>query len=78
MSSYSFVLAIIFIAVGIPVISGAIVSIVHGPKESRKDRKQKSNKDSEMLEEIYYGLGDLGKRVKNLETILDEQGGRDE
>ena len=82
MSSQEFVLAILFICVGIPVISGTIISLIHGPKELRKEkRRQKrmendvnSEKDKEMLEEIYYGLSDLGKRVKNLETILEEQG----
>lgn len=77
-----FVLGIIFIVVGIPVISGTIVSLVHGPKELRKDKwrkrhqesDEKSDKEHEMLEEIYYGLSDLNKRVKNLETILEDQG----
>ncbi|QEN05190.1 hypothetical protein EW093_10860 [Thiospirochaeta perfilievii] len=77
-----FVLGILFIVVGIPVISGTIVSLVHGPKELRKekwrkrhqDSSAKNDKESEMLEEIYYGLSDLNKRVKNLETILEDQG----
>lgn len=77
---FTFVLAILFITVGIPVICGTIVKIVHGPKELRKkkwkklsqEEQERSIKEREMLEEIYYGLSDLGKRVKNLETILDE------
>jgi hypothetical protein len=81
-NQYSFVLAIIFIVVGIPVISSTIVKLIHGPKEFRKDKWRKkqqesedrSDKDREMLEEIYYGLSDINKRVKNLETILEEQG----
>ncbi len=83
---FEFVLAILFICVGIPVIGGVLVSIVHGPKEFRKkkwqdksqEEKRRSEKESEMLEEIYYGLNDLGKRIKNLETILDAQGDKDE
>ncbi|MGL1893995.1 MAG: hypothetical protein OCD02_20320 [Spirochaetaceae bacterium] len=79
MDPFEFVLAIIFIVVGIPVISSAIVTLIHGPKASRKDKKrhgkhghsEESNKDREMLDEIYYGLSDLGKRIGNLETILD-------
>lgn len=77
-----FVLSILFILVGIPVISRTIVSLVHGPKELRRekwrkrhqDSEEKSEKEHEMLEEIYYGLSDLNKRVKNLETILEDQG----
>lgn len=79
-SPFSFVLAILFITVGIPVICGTVVKLVHGPKELRKkkwkkmseEEQERSLKDREMLEEIYYGLSDLGKRVNNLETILDE------
>lgn len=79
MSSHGFVLGILFIVVGIPVLSRTIISLVHGPRDSGKDNKRKrhrdsmsrDNKDNVMLEEIYYGLKDLGKRVENLETILD-------
>lgn len=77
-----FVLAFFAIVVGIPVISKTLISIIHGPKELRRNKWQKMNqedrarndKEQEMLEEIYYGLSDLGKRVKNLETILEDQG----
>lgn len=77
-----FVLAFFAIVVGIPVISKTLISLVHGPKELRKDKwrkrhqesDEKSDKEREMLEEIYYGLSDLNKRVKNLETILEDQG----
>lgn len=77
-----FVLAFFAIVVGIPVVSRTLVSLVHGPKELRKDKwrkkhhdsEVKSEKEHEMLEEIYYGLSDLNKRVKNLETILEDQG----
>ncbi|MBN2616774.1 MAG: hypothetical protein JXR64_00530 [Spirochaetales bacterium] len=80
-SSYEFVLAILFICVGIPVLSGTIISIIHGPKEYRKkkwknmnqEERDKNDRDQQMLEDIYYGLKDLGKRVSNLETILDDR-----
>lgn len=82
---FNFVLGILFIVIGIPVLSNTIITLIHGPKETRKDRKHKkynnfdvNSEDSKMLEEIYYGLRDLGKRVKNLETILDNQGDEDE
>ncbi len=76
-----FVLAFFAIVVGIPVVCGTLVKIIHGPKEYRKEKQRKrdqsdqlnSEKNQEMLEEIYYGLSDMGKRVKNLETILDDQ-----
>ncbi len=82
MENGEFVLSIIFIVVGIPVICGTLVKIIHGPKELRKNKKAKmdqesrikSEKDSELLEEIFYGLKDLGKRVNNLETIMDDKG----
>lgn len=78
MSGEELTLGILFICVGIPVISGTIVSLIHGPKEVRKEKKRRmkmehekySEAEKEMLEEIYYGLSDLGKRVSNLETIL--------
>lgn len=82
---FNFVLGILFIVIGIPILSNTIITLIHGPKETRKDRKFKSNNDnsttrddSKMLEEIYHGLSDLGKRIKNLETILDAQEDRNE
>lgn len=71
-----FVLAILFIVIGLPIICGTIVKIIHGPKDKKKKGKGKDNvgdqdKNQEILEEIFYGLKDLGKRVNNLETILD-------
>ena len=82
---FNFVLGILFIVIGIPVISNTIITLIYGPKEGRKYRKSRkhgshynNDEDTQMLEEIYYGLSDLGKRVKNLETILDEEGGKHE
>ena len=77
-----FVLAFFAIVVGIPVVCRTLISLVHGPKEFRKDKWRqkhqgsdvKSDKEREMLEEIYYGLSDMNKRIKNLETILEDQG----
>lgn len=82
MAEEQFVLSILFILIGIPVICGTLVKIIHGPKELRKKKGDKLNqdemlrkeRDSEILEEIFYGLKDLGKRVNNLETIMDEKG----
>lgn len=36
--------------------------------------RQKAEDEQRMLEDIYYGLKDLGKRVDNLETILEDKG----
>lgn len=77
-----FVLAFFAIVVGIPVVCSTLVKLIHGPKEKRKARRHrmdqeerlKNDRDSELLEEIFHGLKDLGKRVSNLETILDDQG----
>lgn len=82
MPKEQFVLSLLFILIGIPVICGTLVKIIHGPKELRKKKRDKLNqdemlrkeRDSEILEEIFYGLKDLGKRVNNLETIMDEKG----
>ena len=77
--SPSFVLGFFAIVVGIPVVCDTIVTIIHGPKDVRKEKKkfmkekytQDYEKNQEIMEEIYYGLKDLGKRVGNLETILE-------
>jgi len=77
---FNFIIGILFITVGIPVICNTIVTLIYGPKELRKDRKGRggsyihNKKENQMLEEVYYGLKDLGKRVQNLETILDDEG----
>lgn len=80
-----FVLAFFGIVVGIPVVCSTLVTLIHGPKYKNKYKKNRmdhedranSDKNQEILEEIFYGLKDLGKRVSNLETILDEKDRRD-
>lgn len=74
----NFVLSILFILVGIPVICNTIVKIARPPgdKRSKKGKSSGSSvneQDREVLEEIFYGLKDLNKRIENLETILYEK-----
>lgn len=77
-----FVLAFFAIVVGIPVVCSTLVKLIHGPRDKRRarrhkmdqDERQRNDRDSELLEDIFNGLKDLGKRVNNLETILDDQG----
>ncbi len=80
-SSPEFVLAFFAIVVGIPVVCGTLVKIIHGPKELRRGKNRQSNqrseKDQETLQEIFHGLQDLGKRIQNIETITSEDKRRD-
>ena len=77
-SQPEFVLGFFAIVVGIPVVCNTLIKLIHGPRnrkwENRTEKTNVNSRDSELLEEIYLGLKDLGKRVDNLETILDDKG----
>lgn len=68
-------LAIVLIAVGLPVVCGTIIAL-EGMK--RKDRRRReamntnrgmNDREAEIIEEIYQGLKALRNRIENLETI---------
>ncbi|MCP4159745.1 MAG: hypothetical protein GY760_06705 [Deltaproteobacteria bacterium] len=55
---------IVFICVGLPVICGTILKL------NREDSKKSRSVDQETLEELYYKVKEMKKRITNLETIL--------
>lgn len=55
---------IVFICVGLPIISGTIVSL------KKLEQKKNREMDQETLDKMYFALKDLKKRIINLETIL--------
>ena len=62
---------IVAIVVGIPVISSAVTKIVRIYYANRaEERSANSETEVEALKDIQAGLGDLKRRVENLETIL--------
>lgn len=62
---------IVAIAVGIPVVSGTISKIAKMYfKQQEQERAWAQDAEMEALSEIQAGLGDLKRRVENLETIL--------
>lgn len=58
---------IVFICVGLPVICGTIIAI------NKQDAKKAKKGDQEALDELYYAVKDMKKRISNLETILYEK-----
>lgn len=55
---------IVFICVGLPIICGTIISI------NKHDSKKSRQGSQETLDELYYSIKDMKKRITNLETIL--------
>ena len=73
-SHFVFVLGILFIVVGIPVISGTLLSY---HKEKNKLNRTRGNdldkEETEMLNDLHKGLERMDKRIEALETILMEK-----
>jgi hypothetical protein len=55
---------IVFICVGLPVICGTIIAI------NKADSKKSKQGDQQALDDLYYSIKDMKKRITNLETIL--------
>lgn len=73
-SQYIFVLGILFIVVGIPVISGSILSYHKQNNEFKKSKGSELDKEeTAMLNDLHRGLERMEKRIQALETILMEK-----
>lgn len=73
-TQYEFVLAILLIVVGIPVISGSILSYHKQKNEFRKSKGSDLDKEeTEMLNDLHKGLERMEKRIQALESILMEK-----
>jgi phage shock protein B len=70
-SPFIFVLGILFIVVGIPVISGTLLSY---HKEKNKMNATRGNEldkeETELLNDLHKSLERMEKRIEALETIL--------
>ncbi len=58
---------IVFICVGLPIICGTIISL------NKHDSKKSRQGNQETIDELYYSIKDMKKRISNLETILYER-----
>ena len=72
----------VFLSVGLPVLCvTAIILVSILKKGERRDRKRDrrdrgnslSDDDALQMQELYYELKDLNKRIENLETIIKER-----
>ena len=73
-SPFIFVLGILFIVVGLPVICGSLLSY---HKQKDKMNATRSNnldeEETELLNDLHKGLERMEKRIESLETILMEK-----
>ncbi len=70
-SPFIFVLGILFIVVGIPVISGSLLSYHKEKNKFNLDRGTNLDKEeTEILNNLHKGLERMEKRIEALETIL--------
>ena len=73
-TQYEFVLAILMIVVGIPVISASIL-FYHKQKNQLKQSKGNDldKEETEMLNDLHKGLERMEKRIQALESIIMEK-----
>jgi len=68
---------IVFIVIGLPVICGTLL-VMNKSSKKAGGKKDDAVKDDEALiiDEIYWGLKDLNRRIENLEAIVfkDDKG----
>ncbi len=61
---------IVFIVIGIPVI--CVTLIIMSRQWMKNDSKRKDSvkdQEAQIIDDIYWGLKDLNKRIENIETI---------
>ena len=73
-TQYEFILAILMIVVGIPVISASIL-FYHKQKNQLKQSKGNDldKEETEMLNDLHKGLERMEKRIQALESIIMEK-----
>ena len=73
-TQYEFVLAILMIVVGIPVISASIL-FYHKQRNQLKQSKGNDldKEETEMLNDLHKGLERMEKRIQALESIIMEK-----
>jgi hypothetical protein len=54
----------VFMCVGLPIICITLVKL------NKQNTRRNSNINQDSLEEMYYSIKDMKKRISNLETIL--------
>ena len=57
-------IVIVFICVGLPIICGTIIAI------NKQDSKKSRQGNQQAMDELYYAVKEMKKRIANLETIL--------
>lgn len=73
-SEFIFVLGIIFIVIGIPVLSGTILKLNKQMNENNQTKSSQLDKEeTELLNDLHRGLERMEKRIEALETILMEK-----
>lgn len=71
MDPFVFVLGIIFIVVGVPVICGALVTIVKmGVAKNTRSGQQLDADETRVMQELHQSLTRMEKRIEALETLL--------
>jgi hypothetical protein len=78
--AFIFVLGILFITVGIPVICGTLIKLakvvrgdrVDEPKNARSDSasSMSSSEETQLIQEIHRSMNRLESRIDSLETIV--------
>lgn len=71
-SIFIFILLILFIVVGLPVICFTWIVKMRVEGSPRRNKKMDAD-ETQIIQEIYRGLNKMEKRIDDLETILFEQ-----
>ena len=67
-------LGIVFIVVGIPVISGTLITLAKILRSGQNNRSESESTDeARLLQDIYRSLNKMEERIEALETILIER-----
>ncbi len=65
---------IVFIVIGLPVICVTLISLAKQRSRNAVKRQSEGTDDeAKIIDEVFWGLKDLNRRIENLETIISKE-----
>lgn len=65
---------IVFIVIGLPIICVTLISLAkHRSRSADKRQSDGTDDEAKIIDEVFWGLKDLNRRIENLETIISKE-----
>ncbi len=65
---------IVFIVIGLPVICITLIAMAkHRSRDAFNKRSNGTDDEAKIVDDVFWGLKDLNRRIENLETIISKE-----